>query len=113
MRVSLFAAAVLATAAFSGAAMAQQSTTWTDPGGKFSFETPRGWPVDIMSSAGAQTLYVVSGTATVECQFLGVPNANSAGRPPDGAAHVATSPVSKHTTGLRSFGSYQPKPPPV
>jgi hypothetical protein len=70
---------VLAAAAFSlaftGAATA---ATWTAPDGSFSFDKPKGWPVDTSKQASGQVTLHIAGTADEECWFLDIPRAETA-----------------------------------
>ncbi|MBI1250659.1 MAG: hypothetical protein GC189_04220 [Alphaproteobacteria bacterium] len=109
MRNLTLAALALALAA-SGAASAQTGARWTDPSGKVSFDPPAGWPVDVVSNAGASPVYVISGNADIECQFIGLESAASAGRSVDVVRSAYANPLPPEawtamSSGMRMFRS--------
>lgn len=88
------AVAALAALGVAGAALAQTpaaTKTVADPEGRFTFETPRSWPVDTETSPSGRTA-VLAGVDP-ECQFHAMADPNNAMATPQAIQRSMTAPI--------------------
>jgi hypothetical protein len=78
--------ALAAMAAFIGLAAfgVAEARTWTAPDGRFSFDAPSGWVMQV-SHSGADSTIVLAGSANNECYLMGIVNTNTANATADAA----------------------------
>jgi hypothetical protein len=69
---------IAALTLLAGAAAAE---TWRDPNGRFTFDAPRGWVMEVLDSD--PTTVVIAGSANNECYILAIPNAGTSTATPD------------------------------
>jgi hypothetical protein len=78
--------ALAAMAAVLGLAVAgsAEARTWSAPDGRFSFDAPSGWVMQV-SHSGADGTIVLAGSANDECYLMALVNANTASATADAA----------------------------
>src|SRR5262249_10873507 len=82
MRVNALAA--LAAVLGLVAAGSADARTWSAPDGRFSFDAPSGWVMQV-SHTGADGTIVLAGSANDECYLMALVNANTANASADAA----------------------------